>query len=121
MLFSVGDRVRLAAHVGGYEGFVHEIVGGPDDVLYRVQGSFEDHERAPRTVAAADIDAGPLPSPTYAVGQTVSIYDQSGTVTADNGGGSFDVEVDWQVNEHMTLTRLHRVPAWQIAIWNEVE
>ena len=121
-MFALGDRVRVAAHLGGrageWEGFVRQLVGGPDDRLYRVQGRHEDPDRAPRTVAESDIVAGPLAAPVFSVGRSVSIDGFAGTVTADNGDGTYDVEVTWWPNEHMTLIRRHVVPGWQLAIWS---
>ena len=117
-MFAVGDRVTLAAHVGGFEGFVTERVGGPVDYLYRVQGRTEDPDKAMRTVAEADVASGPGAAPVFTVGRSVTIDGFSGTVVTDNGDGTFNVDVEWFPNDHMKLTRRHVVPGWQLAIWS---
>ncbi len=117
-MFAVGDRLRLADHLGGFEGFVTQVLGGPDSHLYRVQGRYEDPDRVPRTVAEADVVAGPLAPPVFTVGRAVRIGPDGGVVTADNGDGTFTVEVTWFPNRHMTLTRTHVVPGWLLAIWS---
>lgn len=120
-LYSIGDRVTLAAARGGYEGFVTSVFGGPGGTAaYLVQSpNTGDLDEGIAMVAEADIASGPGPVSAYTVGDTVTLYDAGGTITADNGDNTYDVAVDWFPNRHLTLTRSHlAVPAWRLAIEN---
>ena len=120
-LFSIGDRVTLAAARGGYEGIVTAVRGGPGGgPLYVVQSpGAGDLDQGNTLVAETDIAAGPGPVPVFVVGAGVTLYGVAGTVTVDNGDDTYTVAVDWQPNRHLTLTRQHlAVPAWRLAIEN---
>lgn len=117
-MYQVGDRVQLAPQNGGFEGFVTELIGGPENRLYRVQGRSNHPERARRTVAEGKIIAGPGPAPVFSVGRQVTIDGFSGTVTADNGDGTYDVDVRVTWNQHLVTTRRHRANGWELAIWS---
>lgn len=120
MPFSVNDKVRLSDAAGGWEGFVGGTEGAPGGaVYYQVYSpNWGDPEEGKTVVLEADIAAGPLTAPTFNVNDDVTLYGMAGTVTADNGDGTFDIEVDWTVNRHMELTRIHTVPLWRLAIEN---
>ncbi|MDH3738620.1 MAG: hypothetical protein OER92_05450 [Alphaproteobacteria bacterium] len=119
--YSIGDRVTLAPARGGYEGFVTSVLGGPGGApLYLVQSSNSGDPNEGITLAAeVDIASGPGPVPVFTLGDTVTLYDAGGIVTASHGDDTYDVAVDWVPTQHLTLTRSHlAVPAWRLALEN---
>jgi len=88
MAFSIGDKVTLAAARGGHIAFVTDLIGGPDG------------------------------NPLYRVmGPEFGDPDKAG-VAADLGGDLYTVTVDVVMNKHLTVTRIHTVPAWRLGIEN---
>lgn len=119
MQFSVGDRVQLDPAVGGFEGYVTAVVGGPADRLYKVQKPFADIIDSPRQVNEQQISAGPLTPPVFTVGRFITINQrESGLIVADNLDRTYNVDVEWIANEHLTTVRRHVVFDWQLALDN---
>lgn len=118
-MFEVNDRVELTAARGGWDGYVARVLtaadGGP---LYEIR-SPEQGNRAQGTqlVRAVDV-AGGLTATTFAVGDQVAIAGRGGEVVADNGDGTYEVDVQVTYNRHLTLTRRHTVPLWLLAVEN---
>jgi hypothetical protein len=122
MPYVLNDKVTLAASRGGWSGFVCEVLNGPGGAkpLYRVHSaSLGSIDEGVAVVAEDDISAGPLTAPVFSVNDKITLYGLPGTITAANADDSFDVEIDWNPNQHMTLTRSHAsVPLWRLAIEN---
>lgn len=118
-MFSISDKITLKAARGGWVGFVAGIREGGS--FYEVvSASPGDLDEGFQVVSASDIEDGTLTAPTYSVNQTITLYGMAGTITVDNGNGTFDVEVVWYPNKDMTLTRTHTVPLWRIAQENTI-
>lgn len=116
--YSVNDKVRLTSARGGWEGFVSEVLSGPEAYYHVHSPNWGDPDEGEAFVAESDIAAGPLTAPTFTVGDTVTLYGRSASITADNGDDTFDLTVDWTVNAHLELTRSHTVALWRLAIEN---
>ena len=118
-MYSINDKVTLSAARGGWDGFVTEIINGPGTTyLYRVCSADSGNlDEGNQLVSELDI-AGLLDPPDFSLSQNISLYGRAGIITAVNGD-TFDIEVEWNPNEHMTLTRTHAsVPLWRVAIEN---
>ena len=118
-MFQIGDRVQLDPAVGGFEGYVTSVVGGPADRLYLVQARDSTPLLGPRQVNEAQISAGPLSPPVFSVGRNITIDGFGGTIVADNADRTYNVDVTVTDIEHLTYTRRHVVPDWQLALENE--
>lgn len=118
-MFQVNDRVELTAARGGWDGYVSRVLnaadGGP---LYEVHSPERgNRSQGTQLVRPADV-AGSLIATTFAVGDQVVVAGRGGAVVADNGDGTYEVDVDVTYNRHLTITRRHHVPLWLLATEN---
>lgn len=120
-MYAVNDKVRLTAARGGWDGYVSAILGGPGGgALYMVHSiKWSDPDEGQTLAAEGDI-AQTLTPAVFEVGDTVTLYGRSGEVVTVHGDSTYSVRIDWTVNNHLTLSRIHRVPLWRIAQENEV-
>ena len=115
---TVSDKIAVSSALGGWGGYITRVVN--PDVYHVISASPHDIDEGEQLVQEVDIDSS-LQAASFANGDNISLYDKSGTIVADNGDKTYDVEVDVVLNQHLTVTRQHKnVPLWRIAIENEV-
>jgi hypothetical protein len=116
-VYPVGAKVTLTAARGGWTGFIFAQVGGPQP-LYQIQSpNGGDPTEATQVVAESDIAAGPLTAPVFVVGQQVTLAGAGGEVAGDNADGTYQVRIAVP-RDHYTITRVHTVPTWRLAVEN---
>lgn len=118
-MLAVNDRVELTAARGGWDGYIARVLNGPEgQPMYEVASPARgDRDEGRQHVLPVDINQQ-LTAATFSVGDNVSIAGHPGTIQADNGDGTFDVEVEEVLNRHLTVTRTHVTPLWRLAVEN---
>ena len=117
--FDVGAKVRLSEARGGWVGFVTDVAGAPAGRRAYLVVSETPHNPRKGTVLADEIDVadGPLVIRSFVVGDQVFFAGRGGAIVADEAAG-FRVRMKIVLNPHMTITRDHIVPGWQLALDN---
>ena len=102
---SIGDKVSLSSARGGWQGYIIDLQGSNDSFRYFItpQDQNDPYNHA-QWIDEADIQPGSLAKPTFSIGQTITLYGRSGTISAINGDQhSVDIHIP---RKHHTLNRV---------------
>lgn len=116
-LYAVNDKVLLSAALGGWEGYVSRVSGGPSgSPVYFVHPVRNGKDYRALDVPESQIDGG-LDAPAFEVGATVSLSGKRGVI-ASIESGSVAVDIRHDVNRNYRPTVRHVVPIWRLGIDN---
>jgi hypothetical protein len=130
--YRIGDRVELAAELGGLAGTIVDWMGGPGPGgSYRVAARYGGtHENDGATAGDNQIAALLPPPEPFEVGQAVTLAGEPAVVEEDLGDGRYVVAVEvalgrrrWarrgaRVLGYVGYVRRHLVPGWRLSLEN---
>lgn len=117
-MHEVDDIVTLSAARGGWQGVISMVItlGSPE--LYRVENlDYGDDIEGSAIVAGVDIASAHTDYPDWQVGDSVTLYEVGGEITAIDGR-FYTVHIEQQQNADITFKRDHIVPRWRLLIEN---
>lgn len=122
-MYAIGEIVTLSAARGGWQGVISD-----NDISIGARQAYQVHSLVMteagdfNSVKVLEVDIassqGVANYPAWQVGNIVTLYSRSGTITAINGD-DITVEIDWpRPKLYYTQKRFHTVPKWRLYIEN---